>query len=221
MFKKIVFIFSVFILIFSFTCNTFADGGVTGLTWDIPESSDYPNHTYIFIFDLQTGNASTTGVFMLKYYMPVTLLDISGPATYALKLNYVNGLYYKYDSISDTFVPFPTDGLCSNDFNTFFKDSDDNWVHWDDPSAVIGLFPLASNHNIYLDDDTLFFWTIQQNINSPHLYRPQVEAMVKTLLVVGGRTLGIVLAIFGIVLAIVGIVLGISSAKRWIFSFLR
>ena len=212
MYKKFILIFSVFVLVFFIVSNnTFADGGVTGLTWDIPESSDYPNHTYIFIFSLETGNQSTSGTFMLKYYMPFVLQKLSDSV---FRFSYVNGLYYKYDSVSDTFLPFPTDGLYSNNFNTFFKDSDGDFVDWDDPTAVTGLFPLASNHNIYLDDDTLFFWTIQQNINSPHLYRPQVEAMVKTLLVVGGRTLGIVLAIFGIVLAI-------SLVKRWIFSFLH
>ena len=213
MFKKFIFILSVFVLVFSSICiSSFADGGVLGLTWDIPESPDFPNHTYIFIYSLETGNPSTSGIYLLKYYMPIVFLDKSSSVVIRLRLEYVNGLRYKYNSSSDTFEPvgsFPG----SNSLYGYYRNSDGEYVNWDDPSAVTGLFPLASNHNIYLNDDTLFFWTPQMSTNCPHLYRLPVTQMMKTLLVVGGRTLGVVLAIFGIVLAI-------SSVKRWIFSFL-
>lgn len=212
MFKKNIFLFSVSILIFFAVSNSsFADGGVLGLTWDVPESPEFPNHTYIFIYE-HIANNPNDGIYMIKYYMPIVLLDKSSSAYYRLRMELVNALYYKYNPSTDTFV-LQGPGLRNVGFYGNFVDSDGNDVHWNDPTAVTGIFPLASNHNIYVDDGTLFFWTLQQSISSPHLYRPQVVAMMKTLLVVGGRTLGIALAIFGILL-------GISLVKRWIFSFL-
>ena len=214
MFKKIIFIFSVFILVFSTVSSGFASGGVTGLTYNVPESSDFPNHTYIFIYSHETGHPSNSGIYMIKYYMPITFLDKSRPASsyFRLRSELVNALYYKYNSNNDTFE-LHFSGPSNVTLDATFLDVDGNGVSWDDPSAVTGIFPLASNHNIYLDDGTLFFWTPQMSTDCPHLYRLPVTQMVKTLLVVGGRTLGIALAAFGIVLAI-------SSVKRWIFSFL-
>ena len=217
MFKKIVFVFSVFIFIFSFTCNSsFADGGVLGLTWDIPESPDYPNHTYIFIYERFLGGASGgsagDGVFMLKYYMPITL---NKRYEHYLELQYTNGLLYRYNFENDEFEPvYPSTVIGSNSIPGYYYNEDGEPVAWNDPDVFYGgFFPLAANHNIHLSDDTLFFWTPQQSTNCPHLYRLPVTRMMKTLLTVGGRTLGVALAIFGIVLAI-------SSVKRWIFSFL-
>jgi len=213
-FRKFLFIFFLSIFIFVFACSAYASGdAVSGLIWDIPESSDYPNHTYIFIYRLETGNQSTSGVFMVKYYMPIVLKDISTTTSYALRLNCLNALYYKYNSDSDTFE-LSGNGLQNVNFIAFYKDSDNNYVRWDDPNVVIGLFPLASNHNIKLDDGTLFFWTPQQNTNSHLLYRLPVTEMMKTLLIVGGRTFGVALMIFGIVL-------GVLWVKRLISWFLR
>lgn len=209
--KKFIFVFFVFILIFSFSYNSFASGGVAGLTYNVPESPDYPNHTYIFIFNWETGNESTSGVFMLKYYMPFVVKEMSSSV---LRISYVNGLRYKYNPDTDEFEMFGAPHLHNNHITGIYKNSDGEFVNWDDPTAVTGIFPLASNHNIYLDDDTLFFWTPQQSISCPHLYRLPVTEMMKTLLVVGGRTLGIVLAAFGIVL-------GVSLVKRLIFWFLH
>lgn len=212
--KKIIFILSVFILIFSFSYNSFASGNVvSGLTWNVPESPDFPNHTYIFIYE-HVANNPNDGIYMIKYYMPIVLLDKSSSTYYRLRMELVNALYYKYNPSTDTFEPQLGSQPKNVGFYGNYVDSNGNDVPWDDPTAVTGIFPLASNHNIYVDDGTLFFWTIQQNTNSPHLYRPQVEAMMKTLLVVGGRTLGVLLVIFGIVL-------GILWAKRLIFLFLH
>ena len=216
MFKKIVFVFSVFILIFSFTCNSsFADGGVLGLTYNIPESPEYPNHTYIFIYERFLGGASGgsagDGVFMLKYYMPITLNKRS---EHYLELQYTNGLLYRYNTESDEFEPVYSSIIGSNSIPGYYYNEDREPVAWNDPDVYYaGFIPLASNHNIYLNDDTLFFWTPQMSTNCPHLYRLPVTRMMKTLLTVGGRTLGIVLAAFGIVL-------GILWVKRLIFSFL-
>jgi hypothetical protein len=216
-YKKFIFILFVFILIFINICSSsFADGGVLGLTYNIPESPDYPNHTYIFIYERFLGGASGgsagDGIFMLKYYMPIVLEKRSDVR---LQLKYINGLHYRYNTESDEFEPVFPSIIASDNIHGFYYNEDKEPVPWNDPDVFYyGFRPLASNHNIYLDDDTLFFWTPQMSTDCPHLYRPQVMAMVKTLLVVGGRTLGIALAIFGIVL-------GISSVKRWIFSFLR
>ena len=214
MYKKFIFILSVFVLIFFVTSSSFASSGVTGLTYNVPESPDFPNHTYIFIYQHETGHPSTSGMYLLKYYMPIVLIDKSRPASsyFRLRIELVNALSYKYNPDSDIFEPhgtFPRNVTLDGTF----MDVDGNGVSWDDPSAVTGIFPLASNHNIYIDDDTLFFWTPQMSTDCPHLYRLPVTQMMKTLLVVGGRTLGIVLAIFGIVSVALW-------AKRLIFSFL-
>ena len=123
-------------------------------------------------------------------------------------------MIYKYNPNSDEFEIFGTPYPHNNGIMGFFYDSDKNPVDWDSDEVYYGGFiPLASNHNIYLDDDTLFFWTPQMSQDSPHLYRLPVTRLVVTLLTVGGRTLGVVLAIFGIVSVALWV-------KRWVFSFL-
>lgn len=217
MYKKFIFILSVFILIFSFSYNSFAsDGGVLGLTYNIPESPDFPNHTYIFIYERFLGGAAGgsagDGIFMLKYYMPIVL---NKRYEHNLALQYTNGLLYRYNNEIDEFEPVYPDIIGSNNIPGNYYNEDREFVPWNDPDVFYyGFRPLAANHNIYLTDDTLFFWTPQMSTNCPHLYRLPVTQMMKTLLVVGGRTLGVALLIFGIVL-------GISSVVRWIFSFLR
>ena len=218
MFKKFIFILSVFVLIFFLISNTsFADGGVLGITYDVPESPDYPNHTYIFIYERFLGGASGgsagDGIFMLKYYMPIVLEKRSNVR---LQLQYTNGLLYRYNTESDEFEPvYPSSIIGSNSISGYYYDEDMEPVPWNDPDVFYyGFRPLSANHNIYLSDDTLFFWTPQRSMNCPHLYRLPVTRLVVTLLTVGGRTLGVALAIFGIVLAI-------SSVKRLISWFLR
>lgn len=200
-FKKFLFVFFLFVFIFICNCSVFASGSVPGLAYNIPESPEYPNHNYIFIYRLETGGTSGSGVYMIKYYEPIIVNDISNGAGYKLRISFESGLVYKYNPSSDTFeleYPRPYNGsIYAN-----YKDYDGNWVHWNDPNVVLGMFPLAANHDIYINDDVLFFWTIQKNLDSPHLYRLPVTEMMKTLLAVGGRTLGVALVIFGIVLAI-------------------
>lgn len=212
MFKKFLFVFFLSIFVFVFACSAYASGNVvSGLTYNIPESPEYPNHTYILIYRRETGNPTTSGIFMLKYYIPI-VFNVQSNST-MLRCDYVNGLHYRYDPSTDTFVQ-PIPGLRDDYILGTFRDAEGNSVRYDDPNAVQGIFILASNHNIYLNDGTLFFWTIQQNTESPYLYREVVTEMVKTLLTVGGKTLGVALMIFGIVL-------GVLWVKRWIFLFLR
>ena len=200
MFKKILFIFFLFVFIFIYAGSAFASGDVVpGLTYEVPESPDYPNHTFIFIYE-RFMNDSGDGVFMVKYYMPIVLSDRSSSTIACLEIAFSNGLHYKYNPSNDEFEPvggFPKDDRITS----FFLNENREHCHWDDPDVIYyGIRPLASNHNIYIDDGTLFFWTPQQNTNSPLLYRVQITEMMKTILAVGGRTLGIVLVAFGIVL---------------------
>lgn len=214
MFRKIFIVFFISIFIFIFTCSAFASGNVVpGLAYNIPESPEYPNHNYIFIYRLEMGDPSVNGVYMLKYYEPFIVNDVSNGAGYKLRILFDSGLLYKYNPSSDTFELESPRAFSGSQYG-YYMDSDGNWVHWNDPNAVLGMFPLAANHDIYFNDGTLFFWTIQKNLDSPHLYREVVTEMVKTLLKVGGRVLGVALVIFGIVL-------GVSLVKSWIFSFLR
>jgi len=214
-FKKFFIIFFLSIFIFVFNRGVFASGDVVpGLTYEVPESPDYPNHTFIFIYE-RFMNDSGDGVFMVKYYMPIVLSDRSSSTIACLEIVFSNGLHYKYNPSNDEFEPvggFPKDDRITS---FFLNENREYCRHWyDDDVYYYGFKPLASNHNIYLDDGTLFFWTPQQNTNSPLLYRIHITEMMKTILTVGGKTLGIVLVAFGIVL-------GVSLVKSWIFSFLR
>ncbi len=166
MYKKFIFILSVFILIFSFFSFSFAADPVPGLVYDIPESPDFPNHTYIFIYERYMGD-SNDGVYLIKYYMPIVLVDRSTPTVSSLRLDLSNALYYKYNFDDDAFYPVGT--LPYNvGFDGIFQDVDRNNILWNDTSVTYSsLFPLAANHNIEIDDGTLFFWTPQMSQDSP------------------------------------------------------
>lgn len=215
MFKKFLFVFFLLVFIFTCICSVFASGDVVpGLTYEVPESPEYPNHTFIFIYE-RFMNDSGDGVFMIKYYMPITLNNRSSSTVARLDIVFSNGLQYKYNPSNGEFEPFgrfPKDERIA----CYFQNENREFCsHWDDPDVFYyGIRPLASNHNIYVDDGTLFFWTPQQNTTSPLLYRLPVTEMMRTILTVGGRVLGVALLIFGIVL-------GVSLVKNWTFSFLR
>ena len=201
MFKKFLFVFFISISIIIFNCSVFASGCVIpGLTYEVPEDPDYPNHKYIFVYERYMDD-SGDGIFMIKLDMPIVLVDNSSSTITNLFIEFNNGLYFKYNNSNGKFEPFG--GYPRSDrISCVFKNGNGELCLWDDPDVCkYGVKPLASNHNIYIDDGTLFFWTPQQNMNSPLLYRLPVTEMMGTILVVGGRTLGIVLVAFGIVLA--------------------